>query len=290
MDSGNILAVEGLYKKYKDFTLEHVSFSIPSGSIMGLIGENGAGKTTILKLILNLIKSDGGNVTIFGQDSRTDDKAIRERLGVVLDESCFHETLNAQEISKIMRGIYKARWDDVAYHRYLDRFSLSEKKTVKEYSRGMKMKLSIAAAMSHHPDLLILDEATSGLDPVVRSEILDVFFDFIQDETHSVLMSSHITTDLEKVADYITFISGGHIVLSDSKDTLLERYGIVRCPVQAVDRLDRTKIVGTRTNGFGCEVLTVDRRAVKAAHPDLTVDAASLEDIMLFYAKGEKQK
>ncbi len=288
MSDQNILEIQGLCKQYAGFALDNVTFSVPAGSIMGLIGENGAGKTTIIKLILNLVRRFAGSIRVFGQDNITDEKEIKSQLGVVLDESSFHETLCARDIAIILRSIYKGQWDDRLYRAYLDRFSLPDTKVIKDYSRGMKMKLSIAAALSHHPRLLILDEATSGLDPVVRSEILDVFFDFIQDESHAVLMSSHITTDLEKVADYITFISSGKILFSDTKDSILEHYGVAKCSENQSDRLDSSYVVSKRKNSFGCEALTNDRRQLKARHPELTVDNATLDDIMLFYSKGVK--
>ncbi len=286
MSGQNILEIQGLCKQYSGFALEDVTFSVPCGSIMGLIGENGAGKTTVIKLIVNLIRKNAGSITVFGKDNITAEKEIKSQLGVVLDESSFHETLTAKDIAVILRSIYKGTWDDRLYSTYLDRFTLPDTKIVKDYSRGMKMKLSIAAALSHHPRLLILDEATSGLDPVVRSEILDVFFDFIQDESHAVLMSSHITTDLEKVADYVTFISSGRILFSDTKDSILEHYGVIKCTQTQSERLDSSLIVSQRKNSFGCEALTKDRRQLKARHPELTVDNATLDDIMLFYSKG----
>ncbi len=288
MEYDNILEIKGLCKSYADFMLEDVSLTVLPGSIMGLIGENGAGKTTIIKLILNLIRRDAGNILVFGQDNLKNEKDIKSQLGVVLDESCFHETLSAREIAAILRRIYKGRWDDTLFGRYLDRFRLPVAKTVKEYSRGMKMKLSIAAALSHQPRLLILDEATSGLDPVVRSEILDVFFDFIQDESRSILMSSHITTDLEKVADYITFIHDGKIALTDTKDAIMENYAVIKCGIRDYERFDKSGIVGTCKNSFGCHLLTKNHREFKRRYPEITVDAASLDDIMLFYAKGER--
>ncbi len=282
------LEVEGLSKAYTGFQLKDISFTVPQGCIMGLIGENGAGKTTTLKLILNLIRRDAGSIRMLGMDNIKDESAIKEQLGVVLDESCFHDTLTAADIAVIMRHIYKGSWDDSLYQRYIHQFSLPERKTVKEYSRGMKMKLSIAAALAHKPRFLILDEATSGLDPVVRSEILDVFFDFIQDEQHSVLMSSHITSDLEKVADYVTFIHSGEIVLSEAKDRLLENHAVIKCGLSDFSRIDKKDIVGTRKNGFGYEVLTANRSEALRKYRDFTIDNVSLEDIMLFYVRGDR--
>ena len=220
-----ILEVDSLSKHYADFDLKDVSLSLPKGAIMGLVGTNGAGKSTTIKLILNLIRRDGGSVRIFGKDNIGEEAAVKERIGVVFDECFFHDNLKPSQVSKVMGHIYKD-WDEAYFFRLTDRFALPRGKVVKEFSRGMKMKLSIAAALSHHPDLLLLDEPTSGLDPIVRNEILDLFMDFIQDENKSVLLSSHITSDLEKVADYIAYIHGGRILLSDEKDALVERYGV----------------------------------------------------------------
>ncbi len=286
--ASNILEIASLNKGYRDFQLRDINLALPKGSIMGLIGENGAGKTTTIKLILNLIRRDSGKITLFGQDNSKDEKLVKEHIGVVLDESCFHDTLNAREISGILNGVYTKRWDAPLFRRYLDQFSLPEKKVVKEYSRGMKMKLSIAAALAHHPRLLILDEATSGLDPVVRAEILDEFFAFIQDEENGILMSSHITSDLEKVADYVTFLHKGRVALAGAKDRILEEHAVVKCGASDYDRMDKSMIVGVRKNSFGCEALTSNKKELARRYPQLALDAATLEDIMLYYAKGEK--
>ena len=224
----NVLVVRNLSKRYDEFQLKNVSFSLPKGCIMGLVGENGAGKSTTIKLILNLINRDGGSVSIFGKDNLTHEKTIKEDLGVVFDESSFPDNLNAKNISLVMKNVYK-NWDEGLFYSYLKRFALPAQKKVKDYSRGMKMKLAIAAALSHHPKFLILDEATSGLDPMVREEILDIFLEFIQDEEHSILLSSHIISDLEKIADYVTFIHRGEVLFSEAKDQLLEEYGILKC-------------------------------------------------------------
>jgi len=278
----NILEVKNLSKKYDGFALSDVNITLPKGCIMGFIGENGAGKSTTIKLILNLIHRDSGEVSVLGLDNITDNLQIKEDLGVVFDESNFPDTMNAADVNIVMRNIYK-KWDEPFFHSYLDRFSLPLKKTIKEYSRGMKMKLSIAAALSHHAKLLILDEATSGLDPIVRDEILDVFMEFIQDEEHSVFLSSHITSDLEKIADYITFIHKGKIVFSEPKDTLLYDYGILKCSAADYEDINKDYVFGSRKNQFGVEAL-VQRAKLNTL---CTIDSASLEDIMLFRIKGE---
>lgn len=279
------LEVSNLTKTYDTFTLDHISFSLPAGSIMGFIGENGAGKTTTIKGILGLIQKKEGTVRLFGKEyAKATECELKEQLGIVFDECRFSEMLSAAQVGKIMASIYK-NWDSRLYSHYLDSFSLSEKKRIKEYSRGMKMKLSIAAALSHHPRLLLLDEPTSGLDPVVRTEILDVFLDYIQDEKNSILLSSHITGDLEKICDYITFIHQGKLVFSNEKDFLMEQYGVLKCGKQDIASLEPSLICGKRTAGFGCEVLVNDRAKASALYPKLFIEPASLENIMLYYGK-----
>ena len=224
----NILEVKNLSKKYDGFELKNVNIELPQGTIMGFIGENGAGKTTTIKSILNIIKRDSGKIKIFGLDNIENERKIKEDIGVVLDDSFLSEYLNPLDINKIMKNIYK-NWDENLYFKYINDFKLPKEKISKEYSSGMKMKLKIAVALSHHPKLLILDEPTSGIDPVARNEILDIFQDFIQDEEHGIFVSSHITSDLEHIADYITFINNGKIVFTKTRDELLENYGIVKC-------------------------------------------------------------
>lgn len=283
----NAIEVHGLTKTYRgsSFKLDDISFSLPKGSIMGFIGENGSGKTTTIKAILNLFHYDSGDISILGMDSQKRELEIKQQIGVVFDEGCFYDTLRAKDVSLIMRNIYK-NWNDKTFLSYLEKFDIPMNITVKQYSRGMKMKLSIAVALSHAPKLLILDEATSGLDPVVRNEILDEFLEFIQDEEHSIFISSHITSDLEKIADYITFIHKGKLVLSDSKDTLLNEYGLLKCGNETFHKIDRSDIIGSRTNQFGYEVLVSDRRQAKRKYPDCVIDHVSLEEIMLYYVKG----
>ena len=280
------LKVTGLVKEYDGFRLNNVSFSVPKGSVMGLIGENGAGKSTTIKALLGLISRGGGTVRILGMDPDREERPVREQIGVVFEESCFHDNLTAPEISRIMGKIYR-NWDDVYFLKLCRGFSLPAGRTVKELSRGMKMKLCIAAALAHHPKLLILDEATSGLDPVVRDEILDLFREFIQDEEHAVLLSSHITSDLDKIADYITFLHEGEVVFSRPKDEMLDGMGIAKCGQADFDKLDRTLLVRCRKNAFACEALVRDRAAFRARYPHITVDRASLEEIMLFYVRGQ---
>lgn len=285
----NAIELKNVSKQYKDFALNDVSFTVPKGSIMGLIGENGAGKTTTIKLILNMIKKDAGSIRIFGADNIEHEREIKEQIGVVLDRLSFNDQLKLKEIAAIMRAIFSKSWDDQLFAEYVRNFKLPQDKKVKELSRGMGMKLSIAIALAHRPKLLILDEATSGLDPIVRSEILDVFLDFIQDEEHSILISSHITSDLEKVADYITFIHEGRVALSESKDKLLYEYGVLKCGEELFHALDQNDIAGYRKSSFGYEALVCDREKTTRKYEGAVIDSATLEDIMLFTVKGEQK-
>lgn len=282
-----ILEIKSLSKQYPAFALKDVSFTVPGGSIVGFIGENGAGKTTTIKLILNEIRRDSGSVRVFGMDNIRDERKIKEQVGVVFDESYFHGEFRAGDIGAILRKIFRS-WDDALFSHYLLQFKLPKEKRIKEYSKGMKMKLSIASALAHRPRLLILDEATSGLDPVVRSDILDLLLDFIQDEEHSILFSSHITSDLEKVADYITFIHEGKIIFERPKDDLTDRFGILKCGTADFAKLDKSALLRWRRNERDCEALVPDREAARRKYPDLVVDSATVEEIMLLYVKGEQ--
>ncbi|NBI08837.1 ABC transporter ATP-binding protein [Colidextribacter sp. OB.20] len=282
----NCIEIKGLYKSYGDFSLNNINLTLPGGSILGLIGENGAGKTTTIKCILNLIRRDAGEITVLGHDNIREEKLAKQDVGIVLDECFFHDTLRPRDVEKILAPAYK-NWDSDLFRSYLDKFGLPEKKLIKEFSRGMKMKLSLSAALAHHPKLLILDEATAGLDPVIRDEILDEFLGFIQDEDHAILMSSHITSDLEKVADYIAYIHQGEVVLSDAKDAILDSYGRVGCTAAQLEAIDPRDILRTRKGTFGCEALVADRSAFARKYPMLLVERTTLEDIMLFVGKGE---
>ncbi|HHW68033.1 MAG: type transport system ATP-binding protein [Epulopiscium sp.] len=276
------LTLENVTKEYKDFKLDHINVYLPKGCIMGFIGENGAGKSTTIKLIMDLVKRDEGKITILGKDNKTELNSIKENIGVVMNELCFPENLNAREINKIMKKVYKT-WDEDQFHSFIQKFSIAESKLIKEYSRGMKMKLAIAVALSHDSKILILDEATSGLDPIVREEILDIFLEFIQDESHSIFVSSHIISDLEKICDYITFIHKGKIVLSEPKDELLERYGILKCTEEEFEQVNPAVIKGVRKNKFGIEALVL-KNELKGNY---VIDKADIEDIMIFYIKEQ---
>ncbi len=284
----NALEISHLTKDYGAFKLDDVSLTVPGGTIMGLIGENGAGKSTTIKCILNLIRRDEGTISVFGMDNLQQEREVKEQTGVVLDEVLFHDMLRPRQVGKILSGLYP-NWDEALFTHYLEKFGLTGKKTVKEFSRGMKMKLAIAAAFAAKPRLLILDEATSGLDPVVRDEILDEFLAFIQDEDHAILISSHITSDLEKVADYITYLHNGRVAVSGAKDELLDTYGKLVCSKTDLERVDQSLLAGKRVGQFGCEALVKDRHAFARRYPALTVDPVTLEDIMVFTGKGDAQ-
>lgn len=282
----NALELSHLTKDYGSFKLDDVSFTVPGGTIMGLIGENGAGKSTTIKCILNLIRRDGGEIQVLGLDNLADERAVKAQVGVVLDETTFHDGLSAPQVGNILARLYPG-WDGALYQHYLEKFGLTSKKLVKTFSKGMKMKLSLAAAFAARPRLLILDEATSGLDPVVRDEILDEFLAFIQDEEHAILLSSHITSDLEKVADYVTYLHRGRVAVSGAKDELLDTYGKLVCGRSELERVDPALLVGVRSGQFGCEALVKNRRAFARFHPELAVEPVSLEDIMVFTVKGD---
>ena len=283
----NNIELQNVSKKYKDFELKNISFNVPEGCIVGLIGENGAGKTTTIKSILNITNAEG-IVKIFGKKLKENEKKIKEEIGVVLDDSFLSEYLNSKQISSIMKEIYK-NWDENKYMKLLKQFSLPTDKMIKNFSSGMKMKLKIATAISHNPKILILDEPTSGLDPVVRNEILDMFRKYIEeDETRSILLSTHITTDLEHISDYIVFIEKGKIVFNLPTDELLDNYGIVKCSKEDFLKVDKTEYIKYKKEKYQYELLTNNKEAIKKKYNITTIDKPSIEDIMLFYIKGEK--
>lgn len=283
-----ILQVEGLTKQFEGFKLDHVSFTIPKGTIMGLIGENGAGKSTTINAILDLIKKDEGSITFWGRELSSS-KQLKEDIGVVFDGGSFYETLTPAKVGKISKAAYK-QWEQNLYEGYLKRFQVPMDKEIKTLSKGMKMKLSIAAALSHKPKFLILDEATSSLDPVMRDDILEVFLEFVQDEEHSILISSHITTDLEKIADYITFIHQGKVLLSKTKDELRYNYGIIRCGKDMFNQIDKNEILVYRKEDYQWDVLVADKEKARKKYKNVVVDDATIDDILLLYVKGEQVK
>lgn len=282
----NILEVKNLTKKYKDFEL-NISFELQKGMIMGFIGENGAGKTTTIKAILDIIKNYNGEIKIFGLDNRKDSEIIKEDIGIVLDDMFFPEILMPSDIDNILKDTYK-NWDSDLYFKYLTDFSLPKNKQIRTFSKGMRKKLEIATALAHHPKLLILDESTSGLDPVARNEVIDIFQDFIQNEECSILLSSHITTDLEHIADYITFINNGEIILSKNRDELLEKYGIVKCTESEFKRIDKKDFVKYKKTKYEYEVLVENKKEFKKKYNINIVDKITIEDLMVLMIKGVK--
>ena len=281
----NAIAIKGLTKRYKDFALEDLTLNLPYGCVLGLVGENGAGKSTTIRLIMDAVGRDAGTVEVLGADNQGPDfLRVKEDVGVVLDETFFPEVLTAVQVGKIMADTYK-NWDQGVYEGWLQRLELPQKKKLKDYSRGMTMKLGIAAALSHHPRLLLLDEATGGLDPMVREELLEVFADFASEDGHAVLLSSHIVSDLERICDYIAFLHRGRLVLCEEKDVLLDTYGILKCTREQLANIPEEAIHGKRVGAYGVEAL-VERELIPRG---LTVDRANLEDIILYLVKEEKQ-
>ena len=282
----NAIEIKGLEKRYDGFQLGGFDLTLPSGCIMGLVGENGAGKSTTIKLIMNAIGRDAGEISVLGVDNRSAGfRNVKEDIGVVLDEAYFPEVMSARNVGKVMALTYK-NWDAATFEGYLKKFSLAPDKIFKDYSRGMRMKLAIAAALSHGAKLLILDEATSGLDPMARDELLDIFNDFTREENCSILLSSHIVSDLEKICDYIAFLHRGRLVLCEEKDRLLEEYALVRLPEERLSELSEESIISRRASGYATEALVL-RGGIPAAIP---TEHTSLEDIILFLAKGDERK
>ena len=284
----NIIEINGLKKKYDDkFELGKIDISIPKGIIVGLIGENGAGKTTLIKSMLSIMKIDEGKIKIFGKDYKKEEKAIKEDIGVVLDNLFFPELLNAKDINSVMKDIYE-NWDSELYFSYLKEFNLPENKPLKAMSKGMRKKLEIVTAISHKPKLLILDEPTSGLDPVVRSEVLEIFQKFIEDEEHSILLSTHITSDLEHIADEIIFIDKGKKVLQKSRDEIIDNYGILKCDIDYFPNIDKQDIVTYRKTKYSYEILIENKEQLTKKYNKCIIDKITLEDLMLLIIKGEK--
>lgn len=283
----NAILARGLRKSYKDFTLQDVSITLPQGQVMGFVGENGAGKTTTIKALLQVIQRDAGDVELLGLPIHGNEKKLKEQIGVVLAEGQFHDCLTLGGIRKILKNIY-ATWDDNLFEKLCKQFALPDKKPYKDFSTGTKRKTAIVAALSHHPRLLILDEPTSGLDPVVREEMLDLFLDFMQKEDHAILFSSHITGDLDKIADSITFLHQGQIVFSRSREDLAEKMGLLKCGSAAFQALDKSHVLRIRKSAFDVEALVDDRRYYANRSSELLLQPATTEEIMLFYVRGEK--
>ena len=283
----NNIELQNVSKKYKGFELKNINFNVPEGCVVGLIGENGAGKTTTIKTILNITKFDG-NIKIFKKDNKKSEKEIKQDLGIVLDDSFLSEYMTAKSINSVMKDFYK-NWDEKKYFNYLKQFNLPTDKLVKEFSSGMKMKLKIATAISHNPKVLILDEPTSGLDQIVRSEILDIFRKYIEeDEKRSILLSTHITTDLEHISDYIVFIDNGKMLFNLPTSDLLENYAIVKCNEIDFKKIKKEDYISYKKEKYQYEILIDNRYKFSKKYDVSTIDKASIEDIMLFYIKGDK--
>ena len=276
-----VLDIRNLRKEFKGFSLQDISFSLPRGYIMGFIGPNGAGKTTTLKLIMNMLQKDGGEITVFGLDHVKSEREVKQRIGFVHDQSVFYERLSIQQMTGLLRPFYQ-RWDEGKYQQYIRQFGLDPNKKIKDLSKGMKTKYSLALALSHGAELLIMDEPTSGLDPVFRRELLDILYEVIQREENSILFSSHITSDLDRMADYITFLNEGRLVFSEEKDSLLSRFTLVKGgPSELTDALKKD-LVGFSQTPVGFEGLAKSRLDA----PDLIQETPSLEDIMFYHTKG----
>lgn len=287
----NAIEIKNLVKKYDSkFELNIPKLEIPSGRIIGLIGENGAGKTTLIKSLLNLIKVNTGSIKIFDKDSLKEEVMIKEDIGIVLDGMFLPEILNAQDVNKIMKDIYK-NWEEIEFFRLLKDFEIPLNKKIKELSKGMRKKLEIATALSHHAKLLILDEATSGIDPVVREEILDLLLKFVMDEEHTVLLSTHITSELEYISDNIIFMDHGKIILEDSRDNIMENYAILKCDKAYIEKIDKEDIITYKNNRFDCQVLVNDVEKIKKKYKDndLVFDKITLQDLMVLMIKGERE-
>ncbi|MBR4224117.1 MAG: ABC transporter ATP-binding protein [Oscillospiraceae bacterium] len=284
----NAVEINGLTKIYDGFKLDGLSFCVPKGSIMGFIGQNGSGKSTTIRAMMGIIRRDGGKVRMLGMDIDEHEREIKEQCAVVFDEIPFHDGLSGKQIDIIMKGIWP-KWDSVRFREYLDRFALPYKKPIAKLSKGMKMKLQIASALSHDAKLLIMDEATTGLDPVVRNEMLDIFLEYMADGERSILMSSHITSDLDKAADSVTFIDKGQLLLTGYKDDILDTHAVVRCTNKDLAAMDEADYVSARVNDFSAEVLTSDREAFVRKY-GVDIEKPSLEDIVLWYVKSKTAK
>ncbi|MBQ8726989.1 MAG: ABC transporter ATP-binding protein [Oscillospiraceae bacterium] len=285
----NAIEIKGLTKKYDGFTLDDITFDVPKGSVMGFIGQNGAGKTTTIKAIFNIISRDAGTIKVLGLDNIENEYEIKEDVAAVFDELPFHEDFNAKQISIVLSSVFK-NWDNEKFKKLLTRFALPEKKKIKQFSKGMKMKLQIATALSHDAKILIMDEATTGLDPVVRNEILDIFREYLQDGERSILMSSHITSDLEKIADCVTFIDKGKILLSGYKDDILDTHGLLKCSKADYENIDKEDIISARITDFGVDAMVSDKEMCNKKYSGAIIDKTTLEEIMLFYVNRDKKE
>lgn len=279
----NAIEIKDVSKAYGDFQLSNLNLTLPSGFIMGLVGENGAGKSTTVKLILNMIKMDSGSITLLGRDNQKGMEYTKEDIGVVLDEVGFPDCLTAIQIGRMMKNTYH-NWQKSTYDDYLAKWSIPKNKMFQDLSRGMKMKLGIAVALSHNPKLLIFDEATNGLDPVVRDEVMDIISEFTRDSCHAVLISSHIVNDLEKICDYIAFLHKGRLLLCEEKDILLSEYGILHCTSQQLEEMNPSAIIGKRESAYGVEAVV----RLGDIPTGFNYSPVNIEELFLSMVKGEK--
>lgn len=283
----NAIEIKNLNKQYKDFCLKNISLEVPEGSVLGIVGENGAGKSTLIASVLNMAECEYEEMKIFGKDIREHEKEIKEDIAVIFDNSCYNLEFTPAFIGKMLARVYQ-KWNKDLYEEYLERFHLSKKKKLKEFSRGMKMKLEFAIAFSHDAKLLILDEATSGLDPVFREEMLDILRAYTEEEDHTILMSSHITSDLDKIADYIAYLHEGELLFVKTYDDIHENYGILNCNREMLEALAPDDVVAYRKEAYSYKIMVKNRVEIQKSIKGLEIERASIEDVMLFYAKGEK--
>ena len=288
-ETKKVIEFRNVVKDYGDFKLDNISFAVPEGSVCGFIGQNGAGKTTAISLLLDLIKRDGGEIYLFGEPVDGKHSHLREDVGVVFDEMGFHEFLTAKQINTIMKNVYK-NWDENEFFNNLKKFSLPSNKSCGAFSRGMRMKLQIAAALSHNAKLLVMDEPTSGLDPIVRNEIMQIFREFEESEDHTILLSSHITGDLERIADEVVFIDGGRIVLKGNKDEILEKHALLKCSNDYASEISESVVVSSQEGTFGTEILVNDADACRRLYPEAVIEPSTLEEIMIFYVNKARQQ
>ncbi|MDF2872886.1 MAG: ABC-type multidrug transport system, ATPase component [Anaerocolumna sp.] len=281
----NILEISGLNKSYGNFSLQDISFSLPEGCITGFIGTNGAGKTTTLRTILGLTSKLSGNVRLFGLDMEANEKQIKERIGIVLDGGGFYEELSLSEMKSIVASAYKS-WDEITYRRYLDRFSLNPKQKIQELSKGMRMKYALALSLSHKAELLIMDEPTSGLDPLIRSQLLDILKEYMDNGGRGVFFSTHITSDLDKIADMLIMIDNGKIIFREDKDILLDSYRIIKGDMKDLTKDTDKLFMNISKTAFGFTGITNQLEAVKNAMPDAIIERTTIEDVMLCNIKG----
>ncbi len=284
-----ILELSNVSKKYNEFHLNDISFNLEKGYIMGFIGPNGAGKSTTIKLIMNLIKKDGGNIKIFGKDYKNNEIEIKQRIGFVYDENYFYEDLSILDMKNIIAPFYR-NWDEKVFQKYMKEFNLSLKQKIKDLSKGMKMKYSLALALSHKADLIIMDEPTSGLDPIVRNELLEILYDIIQDEEKGILFSTHNTTDLDKIADYITFINNGKMVFSEQKDEITNQYKVIKGGKEILNSYVRENLIGIKEHNYGFDALTSNSKELKKMlKDDIIIENATIEDILLYTVRGSRK-